>query len=402
MRKVRVLHVITRMIRGGAQLNTMYTCRDLPKTRFQVDLVTGPELGSEGDLLSEARDRGIRTTVLEPLVRRVSPSLDARAYLAIRQHLQRNDYDIVHTHTSKAGILARQAAHGVGVPIVIHTAHGWQWTPARNRLKNGAIIACERWAARFSDRIIVVAESDRRKGLEAGVGKPWQYALIESGIPMEEIESDASEGPAFRQRWNIPLEAPVAGTVGRFAFQKAPDVMLRAAKRILDADPAAHFVYVGDGPLREEVLRQSGGLGNHSRFHLVGLLDKVGPAISALDVFLLSSRYEGLPRVAVEAMSLGKPVVSTPADGIVDLVRDGENGRIVPHGDGAALAEAALGLLADPERARALGERGRSGISSRFGLKSMVARISHLYEELLAQKERGGGVRPSQSTPTTP
>ena len=384
--KVRVLHAITRMILGGAQLNTLYTCRLLDKARFSADLVSGPDLGPEGDLLSAAIKEGIPTTVLPSLKRGIHPWNDFLAYRQVQRFLRKGRYDVVHTHTSKAGILVRKAAGRARVPVIIHTAHGWQWTPARSGLMNRFIIDCERWAARNSDRIVVVAERDREKGLSAGVGRPEQYRVIESAIPLDTFDPEKTDGMKVRTERGIPSEAPVFGTVGRFAYQKAPEMMLEAARLILSRNKKAHFVYVGDGPLKKEVLKQMGSFAGHPRLHLLGLRQDISEVVGSLDIFLLSSRYEGLPRVVVEAMALGKPVVTTPADGVTEIVIEGETGRVVPHGDGDALASAALDLLKDVSLCKRMGQKCREMALKRFDLKRMVAQIEQLYEEVIAEK----------------
>jgi glycosyltransferase involved in cell wall biosynthesis len=172
---------------------------------------------------------------------------------------------------------------------------------------NRFIIESERWAARITDRLVVVAAEDRKKGLAAGVGAPERYVLIESSIPLDTFDPSSVDVGAVRARLGIPDGAPVAGTVGRFAYQKAPEIMLEAARKILESQPDAHFVYVGDGPLRDEVLSMMGEFAGHPRLHLAGVVTDVAPLVAGFDVFLLSSRYEGLPRVVVEAMALEKP-----------------------------------------------------------------------------------------------
>jgi glycosyltransferase involved in cell wall biosynthesis len=373
------------MIVGGAQLNTLYTCRLLDRRRFRATLLTGSELGSEGDLLSTARDE-VPTVVIPSLVRDIRPRKDLAAYRSIATHLRAGAYSVVHTHTSKAGILARYAAHRRGIPVIVHTAHGWQWTHARSRGMNRLIIEAERCAARFSDRIIVVSERDREKGLEAGVGRPEQYVLIESAIPLDTFDPAKVDGAAFRAEFRIPLDAPVVGTVGRFAYQKAPEVMLEAAMKLLSRSPCSHFVYVGDGPLRERLLNNLGRVDARKRLHLAGIRRDVSAALAAMDVFALSSRYEGLPRVAVEAMAMGKPVVTTPADGIVDVVEDNLTGNLVPFEDSEALAQAMVSLINAPARARAMGAEARKRVLPRFDVNEMVRRIEATYVQLLGEK----------------
>jgi glycosyltransferase involved in cell wall biosynthesis len=323
--------------------------------------------------------------VIPALGREIRPWRDLRAYRAVQEHLRRNRYAIVHTHTSKAGILARLAAHRLKVPVIIHTAHGWQWTHARGGGMNTMIRASERRAARYSDRIIVVAEKDREKGLAAGVGRPEQYVLIESAIPLDEFDPGVADGARFREELGIPPGAPVAGTVGRFSFQKAPEIMLAAAMTILAREPEAHFIYVGDGPLRTQLVERISGEGRE-RLHLAGIRKDVPAALAAMDVFALSSRYEGLPRVVVEAMAMEMPVVTTPADGVVDVVKENTTGYIVPFEDSESLAGRILSLLKDRGQARQMGAAARPLVLERFEIGQMVRRIEDLYREVLTEK----------------
>ena len=382
---VRVLQAITRMIVGGAQLHALYLCQKLDPARFQTELLTGPELGPEGDLLTTALS-SVPTHVVPELGREMNPWRDLRAYREVKRYLEAKRFHIVHTNTSKAGILVRQAARAARVPVILHTVHGWQWTHARRGAMNRFIIASERWAARFSDRLIVVTEKDREKGLAAGVGRPEQYVLIESSIALDRFRPDAEKRRTLRSALGISEWAPVAGTVGRFAHQKAPEVMLAAARRILDANADAHFIYVGDGPLRSEVLERMGDIASHPRLHLLGIQEDVVPSLAAMDVFLLSSRYEGLPRVVVEAMAMEKPVVSTPADGVLEIVLPERTGALVPFEDDAALAQTTLRLLEHPERAREQGRTARALAIERFDLESMIQRTASLYDAVLREK----------------
>jgi len=401
--RVRVLQAITRMMVGGAQLTALQTCRLIDRDRFRCELLTGPQTGPEGDLLSVAVNEGTPTTVVEPLVREIRPWKDWSAYRKIRGALLRppgggGPYTIVHTHTSKAGILVRRAARACGVPFVVHTVHGWQWTDTRSRAFNRLIRESERRAARWTDRLIAVAETDRVRGLEAGVGRPEQYRVIESAIDLDEFHPARVDRKAVRGELGIPPGSPVAGTVGRFADQKAPGVMLEAARILLERMPEAHFLYVGDGPLRDAVLSPLGEFARHPRLHLLGLRTDVARLLGAMDVFLLSSWYEGMPRVVAEAMSMDLPVVSTPAGGVPEVVVEGETGHLVPFGDPAGLAAAAGILLGDPARARSMGAEAGRRVRKRFDVHLMVERIQELYEDLMAGKGIGGRSRPFRST----
>lgn len=391
--RIRVLQCITRMMVGGAQLTLFYNVTRGNTTRFRYEVATGPQTGPEGNLLDETC-RLVPTTVIPNLVREIRPWREAAAYRELRTLLhdppqpELGPYTIIHTHVSKAGILARRAARGARTPIVVHTAHGWQWThPTRGAL-NQLMVRSERWAAQFTDRIIVVSEGDREKGLAAGVGRPEQYVLIESAIPMEAFDPATVSGISVRTERGIPLDAPVAGTVGRFAYPKEPRLMLDVAHRVLEANPRAHFIYVGDGPERDAVLGEYAEVVDHPRLHLLGLRDDVPAVIAAMDVFVLSSSLEGMPRAVIEAQAMGKPVVSTPAGGVPEVVLPGKTGVIAPFADAEALSQGILGLFNDPARAREFGAAGSALVRERFDVRRMITRIEAVYEELLASRAK--------------
>lgn len=386
----RVLQAITRMMVGGAQLTALQTAERLSRTDYRCELLTGPQTGPEGDLLSVARDV-VPTTILPTLVREVHPWHDARALKDARRFLASqgrlgDPFQVVHTHVSKAGAIVRQAARSVHTPVIVHTAHGWQWTNPSQGVLNRIMVATERWAARFTDLILVVSEQDREKGLAAGVGIPTQYRLVESAIDLEAFDPSRVRGTTVRNELAIPHGVPVVGTVGRFAYPKEPEVMLEAARRLLAAHSSLHFVYAGHGPDRERVLARFPDLVAHPRMHLPGLRRDVPELLALLDVFLLSSTLEGLARTVVEALAMGIPVVSTPAGGVPEVVIDSVTGRLVPFADPEALAQATLALLDAPEVAAAWGAEGSRRVRLRFDVNRMVAAIEDIYRELLARK----------------
>ncbi len=382
---IRVLHPITRLIVGGAQENTMLTAQLLDPARWQVDVLSGPQTGSEGSLIETVRERGIPLIIEPSLVREVNPLQDLRALFRLIRLMRQGRYTIVHTHSSKAGIVGRWAAKLAGVPIIVHTVHGWGHHERQHPLIRAYYILLEKLTLPITDKLIVVSPLNTEKGLADGIGRPEHYAVIRSGIELERFGHPQVDRATTRAAWNIPLDAPVVGTVTRLSAQKAPLDFVRAAAQVAAAVPNVYFLMVGDGPLRAEVEKVARDLGIRERLVLTGLRRDVPEQLAAMDIFALSSLWEGLPRVLPQAMASGLPVVATATDGSIEAVTDGENGFLVPPGQPAILAESLIRLLRDPALARQMGEAGRQRVAE-FDVRTMVAQIDQLYQELLAQK----------------
>ena len=385
MTPIPVLHIITRLIIGGAQENTMLTADMLPRERFAVDVLSGPQTGPEGSLIEEVCARGIPLTIEPTLVREINPLKDLRALLALYRHIRRGRYAIVHTHSSKAGILGRWAARLARVPLIVHTVHGWGFHDRQHILVRHCLIWLERLTAPITDRLIAVSPRNIETGLDAGIGRPEQYVTIRSGIELQRFMRSGVSRHLAREKLGIPDDAPVVGTVTRLSPQKAPLDTVRAMAIVAQELPEARFVLVGDGPLRRQVERLVGELGLRRRVILTGLRRDVPQLLSAFDVFILSSLWEGLPRVLPQAMAAGLPIVATDADGNAEAVVEGVNGYLVSRGDVASLAERVVRLLREPIQRSRMGQAGRERVME-FGARRMVQDIAALYEGLLREK----------------
>jgi glycosyltransferase involved in cell wall biosynthesis len=374
--RVRVLHVITHLGRGGATDNTLLTVAGLDRSRYQVDLAAGP-----GDLEADARAAADRLFLLPGLARALGRPADLRAAATLWRLAA--GYDIVHTHTAKAGVLGRLAARARKVPAVVHTIHGFPVHPGMSRTTRRALLAIERLAARCADRVIAVCEANAGEALALGIAKPEQLAVIVSGVPTPAVVAgDRARG---RAELGLPEHAPVVGTITRLMEQKAPLDFVATARRIVAADPAAHVLVVGDGPLRAEVDRAAA---HEPRIHLLGFRDDVPDLLAAIDVVAFSSLWEGLGRALTEAVLAGRPVVATAVNGVPDLVVDGVNGYLVPPGRPDLLAERTLAVLGLPDRGASLGAAGAARIRGRFDVTEMVAGIDALYREALGEPGR--------------
>ncbi len=383
---IPVLHVITRLIVGGAQENTMYTAALLDPRRYAVDVLSGPQTGSEGSLIDEVRSFGTHLTIMPALVREVNPAQDVRALLELTGLMRRKRYTIVHTHSSKAGVLGRLAAKLARVPVIVHTVHGWSFHDRMSPAKRTFYVLLERLAASVGDAMIVVAQPDIEKGLRHHISRREHYHLIRSAIPLDEFDPQRVDREAVRRELGIPLNAPVLGNVGRFSPQKNPLDWVRVAEQVARSVPETYFLLVGDGPLRPQVeaaLRQA-----HLTEHtiLTGLRRDVPRMMAATDVFLLTSLWEGLPRVIPQAMAMGVPVIANRADGTVEAIRHGETGYLCQPGELDTMRDYCVTLLRDPALRHTMGTRGQTFARREFDVRHMVAQIAALYEQLLAAK----------------
>ena len=230
--QVRVLQVITRLIVGGAQETAILIADMLDKSQWTVHLLSGPQTGAEGSLIENARERGIPLTIEPALRREVSPAKDVQALVRLTRFIRRGRYAIVHTNSSKAGILGRWAAYLAGVPIIVHTVHGWGHHDRQHPLVRYYYVTLERLTQRITDRLIVVSPRNTEKGLADGIGTPEKYATVRSGVELDRFRQPIRPRQAVRAALGIPAEAPIVGTVTRLSPQKAPLDFVEAAGQI--------------------------------------------------------------------------------------------------------------------------------------------------------------------------
>lgn len=379
-RRYRVMHVITRLELGGAQQNTLFCVTHHDRTRFSIDLVAG----AGGLLDGEARsipDADVRLmTCLEHPIR---PWSDLRAVAGLARLMRRHRVDLVHTHSSKAGILGRLAARLAGVPHIVHTVHGWSFHDDQPRWVQGFYARLERWAARVTDRLVVVSEQNRRQGLERGIGRPEKYRVVRSGIDIEEFRRPTVSREETRAGLGVGDDQILVGTVACLKPQKAPLDFVDAAARAHARDPRLRFVIAGDGALRAAVERRIEEAGLEGVIRLLGWRRDVVDLLHAMDVFLLTSRFEGLPRAVLQAMAAGVPVVATAVDGTPEVVRDRETGFLVPPGEPVQAAERVLELVRDGALRGEMVQRARCALGASFEIHEMVKDLDRLYLSLL-------------------
>ncbi len=386
MGKVNVFHPITRLIVGGAQQNTMEICAYLNPRRYAAQIISGAQTGPEGEIISEVQKRQIPLTILPDLVR--EPHL-AKDFAVLRKmvHIFRtHKAHIVHTHSSKAGILGRWAAKIAGVPVIIHTVHGWGHNVQRSFIKRALFTFLERISARISDKLIVVSYLNEQKGNQDRIGTKELYTTIHSCINIKDFTDPGKDIRALKQQLGINPEAPVVGTVGRLSRQKNPLDFVRVAAAVKKIHPPAQFIFVGDGPLRAETENLIRQLHLTNDVFLPGLRSDVAALLGCMDVFILTSLWEGLPRVIPQALAAGLPVVANAVDGVCEVIKDGENGFLTDPHNVALMAKKVARLLENASLRRDMAGRGRSLVEQEFSVWQMMIKIESLYEALLTKK----------------
>lgn len=381
---MRVLHVITRLIVGGAQENTVATVLGLRgKLDLDVSLISGPTTGPEGSLESQlAATPGLLTRVPD-LVRPVHPWKDARALFHLVKIFRECQPDIVHTHSGKAGLLGRLAAHRAGVPVVMHTIHGPSFGAFQGPLANGVFLGAERWAGTFTTHFVSVADAMTQQYLAAGIGRPEQYTRIFSGFSLPPFLR-ATNSPELRAKLGLAPGDFVVGKIARLFKLKGHDDLFAAAPGLVQRCPNIKFLLVGDGEWRSRFEQKVSSLGLEKHFVFTGLVppSEIPRYVGIMDALVHLSLREGLPRALPQAMAAGKPVVAYDCDGAREVCLENETGFLIRPGDLNSLTEKLLQLSADPALRERLGRRGQQLASEMFPVERMVDDLHRLYLQL--------------------
>ncbi|OPL19673.1 MAG: hypothetical protein AVO35_01495 [Candidatus Aegiribacteria sp. MLS_C] len=380
-RDIRILHIITKLAVGGAQMNTLISARDIGAMGYRSEILTGPERPEEGDLFHLADEWGLKVITAPHLKRSISPLSDLMALLEIRNVILEGAYDIVHTHGSKARFLGRIAAASIPRVKTVQTAHGWPFYESMNPVKKWLYISLEKIGFNLAHINICVSPRDRDKAVRYGIGHYDDYRIIRSGVEFDDFRRTRNSADEARARLGLDRVDGVVGSVMRFCTEKAPDIFVSTAEKVLERRPGTKFVMIGDGPLFSQTRKTIELRGIEGSFILTGSRDDVEDLIPAFDVFLITSRTEGLPRVLLESLAAGIPVVSTDAGGIHELLRDGRNGILCGEGDEESLARGVLELLDDPELRSSLLARVDSDLEP-FSAERMVLDLHQLYTRL--------------------
>lgn len=379
-RKIRVCHIITKMVYGGASLGTLHLVECLDSARFERTVICGTQSEAEGSLLNQAGNWEFNVITISELVREINPIKDLRTFLKLMTIIKKNRYDVIHTHGSKAGVIGRLAAALSRVPIILHTVHGWG-------LKVGGLItrtlyrSIERLLASFTTRILFQTESDMNESYIYKIGRQSQYILIGNGIKLAPFVN-YSRRIAMEIKNELRIgNNKVVGTVGRVSTQKNPIGFIDIAQKVTRDKGDVVFLFGGGGEMLGKMQERVRKLHLENKVIFLGVRKDIPELISTFDIFILPSRWEGMPRSIIEAMAAAKSVIVYDISGIHEIVDDGLNGFIVPMNDTAHFAEKIIFLLNNPQLRQKMSRISKS-MARKFDFDSVVKKTESLYLEL--------------------
>lgn len=382
--KLKICHLITRMIIGGAQENTLFSCRGQIENGHEVTLATGPTSGPEGKLLEEQNIDGLKVEIFPNMIRALNPVKDFKAYLDLKRYFKEQKFDVVHTHASKAGIIGRAAAWAAKVPAVIHTVHGPAFHRYEKAWRNKLYISAEKFAAKRCHKIVCVADAMTKQFLDAGISQAAMYQTVYSGMNLDDY-LNLNEDQSLRIKYNIPEDAIVIGKIARLFELKGHEFLIQAAKRLIDKNDKVHILLIGDGLLRSEIENEIKKLGIENNFHFSGLIPPrdVPKHTAAMDIVCHLSLREGLPRAVVQGLAAEKPVVAYNLDGAPEVVYNDETGYICPAESVDEVTMALEKLVNSEELRRKLGKAGRKMVAEKFAWQKMVDDLELVYAKQL-------------------
>ncbi len=378
-KKIRVLHIITRLIRGGADENTIYTVEGLDKNKYDVDLIIG--IQSEEQQISQINS--CRIFVIPELVRELSFVKDLICFFKIVRIIRKNKYHIVHTHTAKAGMLGRFAAFLCRVPVIVHTLHGSTFHDNLHPVHNKVYLYLERLAAKVTDKIITVGNDLKKRYILAGVGSEIDYVTIRSGFHIDRFllsdEQIKQNNLLVRNQYNISPNDIVIGSASRLEHRKGHIFLFDAIAKMNYNGHAVKVLLAGDGDQYEFLKNYCKNIGLNGNVIFLGHRNDIEQVMSAIDIFVLTSLWEGLPRVLVQAAALGKPIVTFDIEGAQELVKNKVNGFVVPLKDTDSLREKCEYLINDIDKAKDMGKLGQSYVTEDWMIEKMVEQIEKVY-----------------------
>ena len=385
--KPRVMEVITRLIRGGAQETTILIVRRLLKEGYQVVFAHGP--GDESLLKMLPTDNpDFEALYIPEFRRRILPYYDFLAFWRIYRYLKKNPVDLVHTHTSKAGVIGRWAAHLANTPVIVHSPRGsiYHETYFNQTILNGFAFI-ERMTGRFTDMIVTLCESEKKDYLRYRLVPPEKFTTIYSGVEIERYVDCKVDIEKKKQELKLPSGVPLVGYVARLTPEKGHLLCLDALPAILKEVPEAKFVFVGGGPLENEVKKKVQELGVQKSVYLIDSRTDVQEVLRVFDCCLQFSLWDGLPRAMIEAMLAEKPVIATPVGGIPEIIHHQKTGLLIGEKDVSGLSRAVIELLQNAQKREILGRNARRRMEEVFDVDVSVEKLFALYEAMIASKK---------------
>jgi len=322
----------------------------------------------------------VKILTLPSIIRSIAPAQDIKAFFSLISIFKSEKPRIVHTHTSKAGILGRWAAFFAKVPVIVHTPHGHVFWGYFNKCKTSVFLFLEHLTARITDRIITLTEHEKKDHLRFTIAPETKFAVIHSGVDLSKFSGVTADAFEMKKKLGISEKSFVIGTVGRLTPVKGQRYLLEAATKVVRQRPDTLFVFLGDGELLTELTEMASVLGIKDHVKFLGWRPEVADVMSTFDIFVLPSLNEGMGKVLVEAMAMGKPIIASNVGGIPDLVTHGLNGLLVPPADADAMADAIVTLHDDPSKAKKMAEKGKV-IAAGYSVDAMIQKIDRLYTE---------------------
>ncbi len=410
---IRVLHIITRMIQGGAQENTLLTVEGLnQRDDFRATLVSGVDRGPEGELLSRVNP-STPLIIVPELGRRISPLADLVTFVKLYRIIRKGRFHIVHTHSSKAGVLGRLAAKLARTPLIVHTIHGLAFHEYQPWVANWLARSIKMICAPMTDHYLSVSRLIGQKVVDAHVVPQEKLTTVYSGMELDWFLHPKADPSSVRREFGIPPDAPVVGKIARLFPLKGHEQLLDAAPEVVRRHPGVRFFLIGDGILQKSLQDRARRQGILEQFVFAGLVprERIPDMLCAMDVLVHTSLREGIARVLPQALAMGKPCVTFALDGAPEVVIHGETGFLVKPGDSAGLADCIATLLADPELRARMGAAGRRLVVKEFRAETMVEKTAAVYSMLLKrhpgrlaafQRRCGSGTEPGAKPAAAP
>ncbi len=392
---IKNIHIITRLDMGGSAQNTLASCHGLAsgglKGKYEEVLVFGAS--EESEMTQEekqavargvdaARAAGVRLIETPVLVRRISPINDLRALFFLLALFLREKPEIVHTHTSKAGILGRVAAFLAVVPVIVHTPHGLIFFGHFGKLKSNIFLWIERFAALITHRQIALTKGELADTVRYRAVKKDGMSIVHSGVDIEVFQKSRKNRAAKRQELGFEPDDSIVGFTGWLLPIKGPMYLLNAMGQVWERFPDTKLVFVGKGDLHKSLVARAAEMGAADRVFFLGWRDDVKEIMPVFDIFVLPSMNEGMGRVIVEAMAAGVPVVATRTGGIPDLVEHGETGLLATPADSKELGEAIFEICVNKELTKKMVEKS-SITCQHYSVNAMISKIDSIYDSLL-------------------
>ena len=383
MRPLRILHIITRLEQGGAPMTVLDILNRLDKTQYACYLATGLADPPEMDMIPAAKAMGVPIFVVPELVRDVHLWKDVAALFKLIGLIKAGRYDVVHTHTYKAGFIGRLAARFCGVKSILYSPHGTILEGYFGKAKITLFAALDRLAARYTDKIICLTQREIEQYLDAGIGHRDQYDFVYNGIDLSPFAHTLAHRDPMRKALGLSRDNWVCVIVGRLVPVKGHRFLVEALAKARNLVPNLKLLCIGDGPLETELRRQAMDLGIREHIRFLGFRTDIPEVLSACDLFVLASLNEGFGLVLLEAMAAGLPAIATHVGGVPEVVEDGATGLLVPPEDAQAMAKAMVDLLRSPEQMAQMSANALACVQERFSIKATMAKLERIYMDAL-------------------